>query len=108
MLEQILRDAAGNLVRAKVDEQGKIVDVLEVLERAAATQALVTQGQAAERTRTAGLLELGEQYGAQSLAAEFIRDNASIDDFTRRLLDHVAENSGTSNRALDDDAGVVG
>ncbi|KPU84845.1 hypothetical protein JI58_01310 [Marinosulfonomonas sp. PRT-SC04] len=108
MLEQILRDAAGNLVRAKVDEQGKIVEVLEVLERAAATQALVTQGQAAERTRTAGLLELGEQYGAQSLAAEFIRDNASVEDFTRRLLDHVAENSGASNRALDDDAGVVG
>lgn len=108
MLEQILRDAAGNLVRAKVDEQGNIVEVIEVLERAAATQALVTQGQATERTRTADLLELGEQYGAQSLAAEFIRDNGSVEDFTRRLVDHVVENSSDGNRALDDDGGTIG
>lgn len=108
MLEQILRDAAGNLVRAKVDEQGKIVEVLEMLERAATTQALVTQGQAAERTRTAALLEMGEQYGAQALASEFVRDNGSVEDFTRRLVDHVAENGNDGNRALDDDAGVVG
>lgn len=108
MLEKILRDAAGNLVRANVDAQGNIVEVLEMLERAAATQALVTQGQAAERTRTADLLELGEQYGAQTLASEFIRDNGSIEDFTRRLVDHVSESGGQGNRALDDDGGTVG
>jgi HK97 family phage major capsid protein/HK97 family phage prohead protease len=108
MTEQILRDAAGNLVRANVDASGNIVDVIEILERASDTQALVTRGQDAERQRTADLLELGQQYGAQELAAEFIRDNGSVEDFTRRLVDHVAENSGSGNRALDDNAGEIG
>jgi HK97 family phage major capsid protein/HK97 family phage prohead protease len=108
MTKQILRDAAGNLVRANVDASGNIVDVIEILERASDTQALVTRGQDAERQRTADLLELGQQYGAQELAAEFIRDNGSVEDFTRRLVDHVAENSGSGNRALDDNAGEIG
>ncbi|RYH04609.1 phage major capsid protein [Salipiger sp. IMCC34102] len=113
-MERILRDAAGNLVRAKVDEDGKIVEVLEMLERAAETQALVRSGTEAERTRVAALLELGTQHGAVEDAQRAIRDNQSVSDFTRHLLDTHAERRGGEGArsggtgALDDDAGVIG
>jgi Phage capsid family./Caudovirus prohead protease. len=111
MKTKILRDAAGNLVRAKVDDDGNIVEVIEMLERASETQAMVQRGTQAEQQRTADLLELGEQYSAQTLASEAIRNGTSVDDFTRSLLDHVSNNSGggrRGNQALDDDAGMIG
>lgn len=107
-MERILRNAAGDLVRAEVDAAGKITKVLEVLERASETQALVTQGRQAEQQRVADLLELGEQYSAGQLASEAIRSGETVDTFTRRLVDHVAENGNDGNRALDDDAGTIG
>lgn len=112
MKTKIIRNANGDLVRAKVDENGEIIEVIEILERASETQALVQRGTQAEQQRTADLLELGEQYSAQSLAAEAIRNGTSVDDFTRSLLDHVAGNGGSArsggNQPLDDDAGVIG
>ena len=107
---KIMRDAGGNLVRAKVDEAGKIVEVIETLERASETQELVRAGTAAEQERTASLLELGEQHGAQAEAARAIRDGASVSDFTRHLLTTLSERrgGGGSTEALDDDAGMVG
>lgn len=103
----------GDLVRAKVDSDGNVVEVVEVLEAASETRALVQQGTAAEQQRTASLLEMGEQYSAQSLAADAIRDGTSVDDFTRSLLDHVQGGNGggggqRNNQPLDDDAGVIG
>ena len=111
METKILRNANGDLVRAKVDENGNIVEVLEVLERASDTQALVQRGAEAEQQRTADLLELGEQYSAQTLAAEAIRSGTSVDEFTRTLLQHVSDtiNAGErSNQPLDDNAGEIG
>ncbi|MCA0905142.1 phage major capsid protein [Ruegeria marisrubri] len=108
---QILRNAAGDLVRAEVDENGNIVKELEVLERAADTQALVTRGQQREQTRVAALMEIGEQYSAQSLVNDAVRNGTSVDEFTRTVLDHVHgnnENNSRGNQALSDDAGVVG
>ncbi|MEP1637282.1 phage major capsid protein [Ascidiaceihabitans sp.] len=107
-MERILRNAAGDLVRAEVDASGNITKVLEVLERASETQALVTQGRQAEQQRVADLLELGDQYSAGQLAAEAIRTGETVDAFTRRLVDHVAEIGNDGNRALDDDAGTIG
>lgn len=108
-MKKILRNANGDLVRAEVDDDGNIVKVLEVLERASATQDLVKRGTQAEQQRTADLLQLGEQYSAQSLAADAIRNGTTVDDFTRSLLDHVQGNGESrSNQPLDDDAGVIG
>lgn len=108
-MEKVLRNAAGDLVRAKVDDNGKIIETLEVLERASATQELVNRGTQAEQQRTADLLELGEQYSAQQLAAQAIRDGVSVDDFTRKLLEHVNQNSGNrGSQPLHDDAGDIG
>lgn len=111
MKTKTLRNAAGDLVRAKVDDDGNIVEILEVLERAAETQALVTRGTEAEQQRTADLLELGEQYSAQQLAADAIRNGTSVDEFTRSLLDHVSNNDADSrggNQPLDDNPGQIG
>lgn len=111
MKTKILRNAAGDLVRAKVDDDGNIVEVVEVLERASETQAMVQRGTQAEQQRTASLLELGEQYSSQRLAAEAIREGTSVDDFTRTLLEHVSgtgDAGSRGNQPLDDNAGVVG
>lgn len=108
---RILRNAAGHLVRAKVDDDGNIVEELEVLERASETQALVTRGTQAEQQRTADLLELGEQYSAQQLAAEAIRNGTSVDEFTRSLLEHVSNTDRADrggNQPLDDNPGEIG
>lgn len=90
MNEKILRDGAGNLVRAQVDDQGNIVKVLEVLERAGddvtgARNAATT----AERTRISTMLDLGRTYNALDLAQQFITEGKTADELTRALLEHV-------------------
>lgn len=90
MNERILRDSAGNLVRAKVDENGAIVEVLETLEEAGeATRQAQTAGSEAERTRVRSIMEMAEQYGAEDLARDFVRDGRGQDEFQRALLDHI-------------------
>ncbi len=111
METKILRNSAGDLVRAKVDESGNIVEVIEVLERAADTQALVTRGREGEQTRVAALMEIGEQYSAQSLVNDAVRNGVTVEDFTRTVLDHVHggnQNNNRSNQPLDDDGGQIG
>ena len=90
MKEKILRDGAGNLVRAMVDDAGKIVEVLETLEEAGeATRQGQAAGSDAERARVRGIMEMGEKYGADDLARSFVKEGKSADDFQRALLDHV-------------------
>jgi len=109
-MERILRNAAGDLVRARVDDNGNIVEVLETLETAAETRALTDGARNAEHQRAASLIELGDQYGATAEAATAIRDNTSVEEFTRSLVDVVAARpaNGNGNRALDDNDGMVG
>lgn len=52
-----------------------------------------------ERARVRSILEMGTQYGAGELAAEFARDGKSVNDFQRALLDHV---NGKAQRTLDE------
>lgn len=86
-MEKILRDAKGNLVRALVDENGAIVEVLEVLEKAGESErAAQARGQDAERNRVRALTDLGTRFNNQELAAQFIRDGGSPDDMQRALL----------------------
>jgi HK97 family phage major capsid protein/HK97 family phage prohead protease len=86
-MEKILRDASGNLVRARVDAEGKILEVLEVIERAGADVAAAqARGLDAERARVRDLTEMGRQYGAADKAAQFIIDGKSVEDFRRELL----------------------
>lgn len=97
----------GALVRAEVDGNGQVIKVLEVLESAEDTNALLQQNTQEEQQRTATLLQLGEQYSAQSQAADAIRNNTSVDEFTRSLLDHVNTRSAPSD-PLSDNGGQVG
>ncbi|MEY8204880.1 MAG: phage major capsid protein [Bermanella sp.] len=86
MSEKILRDASGRLVRAKCDENGAIVTVLEVLEEAGAERTAGAQG---AETRVQAILALQEQYAARGVdAAPFLKDPAkTADDYQRALLD---------------------
>lgn len=94
MKEQILRDASGNLVRAKVDENGAIVEVLEVLEKAGESErAAQTRGLDTERNRVRALTELGERFKDPELAAQYIKDGGSPDDMQRKLLDKFEQRS---------------
>lgn len=95
MNEKTLRDSAGNLVRAKVDADGKIVEVLEILEKAGADiQAANQRGADAERTRVRELTELGKAYGATEKAMEYIGSGKTAADLQRVLLDDFAKERG--------------
>lgn len=92
MNEKTLRDpATGNLVRAQVDDAGNIVKVLETLERAGDEQkAAGTRAAAAERTRSATILEMGDKYpGCAELAREYVKDGKTVEQFTAAALEKV-------------------
>jgi len=95
MFEKILRNAAGDLVRAKVNEAGEIVETLEVLEKAdEAARQHASRGTDAERARVREINSLAERFG-RSLpnAAELVRaaveGTTSPTDFQRQLLEAV-------------------
>lgn len=89
-MEKILRDAQGNLVRAMVDAEGKITQVLEVLEKAGDdVRAAERRAADAANARVRAITEMGEKYGATELAMKAIGDGTSAEDFQRSLLDHI-------------------
>lgn len=96
-MEKILRDATGNLVRALVDENGNITQVLEVLERAGDdARNAEKRGRDAEQARVRSITEMGETYNARDLALKAIGDGTTAEAFQRSLLDHL--NNPNSNK----------
>lgn len=90
MKEKILRDASGNLVRAMVDEAGKITQVLEIIEQAGDEARNAGQRAAeAERARTASILEMGEKYDCADLARAAVAGNKTADEFRAEVLEHI-------------------
>lgn len=93
---KIVRNAAGDLVRAEVDDEGNILKVLETLEKAGeGAQAARNAGTDAERSRVRAITDLGKQYDATDLALEFIGSGKPAEEFQRSLLDHVVKNRGS-------------
>lgn len=89
-VEKILRDEAGNLVRALVDENGKITQVLEMIEKVGDdTRGAENRGEQREKNRVRIISEMGETYNARELALTAIKDGTSADAFNRTLLDHL-------------------
>lgn len=89
MNEKILRDAKGNLVRAKVDDNGAILEVIEIIEPAS-NQIEVGQrsGSATNQKRVDTILEMGSRFKAQDDAVTFARDaNKTPEDFQAFLLE---------------------
>lgn len=96
MNEKVLRDSKGNLVRAQVDENGNIVKILEVLERAGDDVRNATaQGANAERDRVRQITEMGTLYNQRDLAMEFIGNGKTPEEFQRALLEKMNERNGT-------------
>lgn len=90
MNEKILRDGKGNLVRAMVDADGKIIEVLEMLEEAGADVRNAQTGAAkAERERTASILHMGTQYDCRELAEKAVAAGDTVDAFRAAVLDHI-------------------
>jgi len=88
MNEKILRDEKGNLVRAKVDENEKIVEVLEIIERAGTAHAEARNaGVQAEQARVKAIMDMGRQYGNPDLASTFASEGKTPEEFQRALLD---------------------
>lgn len=93
-MEKNLYDASGNFVRAKVNEAGEIVEVLDVLQKAGeAERAHAQMGADTERKRVREITKLGEEYGQRDLALKFIGDGKTPEAFQRALLDALKERS---------------
>lgn len=109
MNEKILRDKKGNLVRAKVNEQGEIVEVLEMIERAGQSEAQARDaGKQAEQSRVRSIMDMGRQYGNVELATQYVTEGKQPEDFQRALLDAM---HGEQSKPLGDaerSAGDVG
>lgn len=91
MKEKILRDAKGNLVRARVDDNGNILEVLETIERAEDRNKLADNAIATERERVRGLMAVGEQYNAVDLARQFIDNGGSESDLNKAILERMGK-----------------
>ena len=100
---KILRNAAGALVEAEVDDAGNIIREVRVIEPAGAERGA---GETAERGRVSTILELGRQYEAADLAQTAIRDGRSVDQFRAALLE--AMGNARSGRALTEGGNQVG
>lgn len=107
--EKTLRDAKGNLVRAKVNEKNEIVEVLEMIEEAGAdVRSAETRAHSAERDRVNSILRLADKHGQNELARKFIEEGKNVEDFRAALLDKVTERGkamdarGESNVGLSD------
>lgn len=89
-MEKITRDDKGNLVRAMVDAEGKITQVLEVIERAGdEARNAEKRGIDAEKKRVREIGDMGEKYNARDLALTAITEGTTADEFQRQLLDHL-------------------
>lgn len=114
MFEKITRNAAGDLIRAKVDAEGNIVETLEVIEKASDAQRQATQqGQAAERARVNEIAALAERFkkgvpDGAALAAVAIKEGRSVAEFQQQMLDAVDKRMTTPIDQQDTSAADVG
>lgn len=92
-----LRNASGDLVRAKVDDDGNIVETLEVIERAGeGERSARTTGASAERARVNAIHDLAAQFGrsvdkVEDLVRAAVTAGDSVEKFQTALLKAVDE-----------------
>ncbi len=102
MNEKVLRHN-GDLVRALVNENGEVVEVKEVLERAGEDQRTATQ---AERQRSAEIHELGERFGVSELAREAVKSGTSVAAFQTQVLESMNDTRGLDESSSGADVGL--
>lgn len=106
MKEKTLRDATGNLVRAMVDDDGKIVNVIEVIERAGdGERSHVQRGHDAERSRVRALTDAAGAVqnvdGVDELLRTALAEGQDVATFQRALLEKLNERA---NKPLNEQA----
>lgn len=93
MIIKNIRNAAGHLVRVEVDEDGKIVKELEVLEHASVSATQASQrGTEDERARVRSINELSAKFGKaieniDELSRAALNDGVSSNEFQRTILE---------------------
>ena len=110
MKTKVTRDAHGNLVRAKVDENGKIVEVVEMLEEAGAdVRSALQQGERAVRERNARLIEIGDAFNARDLAMTAIREGQSPEQLQTAILERQTQREQTplNDQGAENDLGLT-
>lgn len=91
-MDKILRDASGNLVRAQVDDDGKIVKVLEVIEKAGDGERTAhANGASIERNRVRSITDLANKYSnavpnVGELARAALAGGHSVEEFQTAML----------------------
>lgn len=98
MKEKITRDASGNLVRAKVNDDGNIVEIIEVLERAGDDLTTATQrGSSTERARVRAISDAAGNFanveGIDALARTALSEGHSVEQFQSALLEKLEQRS---------------
>jgi len=87
-VEKILRAGNGDLVRARMNADGTIAEILEVIETAAQTRAAGgASALEADRARIKSLRELGKEFDASDLANQFIDNGGTVDAMRSALLE---------------------
>ena len=110
MKDKIIRNAAGDLVRVKVDDDGNIGETIEVIERASdASAAHAQRGAAAERSRVSEIGQLAARFGKSvdniaELERQAIADGKSAAEFQGMLLEAVDKRMA---KPLNDQAGAA-
>lgn len=114
MKEKTLRDASGNLVRAMVDETGKITEVLEVIERAGDSErAHAQRGHDSERARVRALTEAAGAVqsvdNVDALLRTALAEGHDLPTFQRALLGALNEraNAPLNEQARGADIGLT-
>lgn len=105
MKVKYVKDDKGNHVRALVDENDQIVEVLEIIKRAdggtPASTVDADEAVKAERKRISDLTSMGELYGVQAAAARAVADGTTPESFAAIALEEVnkrgAKQPGTKN-----------
>lgn len=102
---KIVRDERGNLVRAEVGTDGKIIRVLETLEVAGAdVRSAETRGAASAAAGVTSILAMGEQFSraipnANELARAAVKAGRTPEEFQRELMTAFGERTA---RPLDE------
>lgn len=80
-------DAQGNKCRVAINDAGEDVGQVEIVERVGeATAQATARGMETERQRMRSISDMGKEYGKPELAAEFIREGKTPEEFRSALL----------------------
>ncbi len=101
MNEKILRNAKGDLVRAKVDDQGNILEEIEIIESAEAQRKFGESLLKQDRERVNDIRTLAKRFDCEELGERFLREveSGTLDEFESWIKRH-GQTTATDMRTM--------